>query len=141
MAFASDDLLVEIFLFDQNGAVLADDGRCEVCNPCSYVVPVGAHELRVGVGELVLAGGGTWPSELNEVKAVILVDHEGAAVTMQRVAGVDPAVNVSATYEARSLPSREIFGGGVTYEAADHAVRALSSSEGTEIVVVHPDAA
>jgi hypothetical protein len=97
------DLAVEVFLFDQDDAVLTDDSACEVCNPCSFTVPDGARDLRVSISELMFHAGGTWPAGLTGVQAVVYVAEASAHVSLRPLAGADPALDVSVTSPDWSL--------------------------------------
>lgn len=127
-------------MFDQDGDVLTDDSTCEVCNPCALSLPDGAHQLTVTLAELVFAAGGTWPSGLTGVRVVVYTDDAGAGVVLRAVSGTNPALDVSGTWEARTLPSGVVYGGSVAYEAADTTLRSLSSVGGAELLIVRPEA-
>ncbi len=132
------DLAVEVFLFDQDGAVLTDDGECEVCNPCAFTVPDGAVALRVSIADLMFHAGGTWPDGLTGVQALVYVDDVSANVSLRPIAGADPALDISATWQGTTLPSNLTFGSAQLYAPAELTTRTLTASTGAELVVVPP---
>jgi hypothetical protein len=136
-AFAAD-LAVEIFLFDQDDAVLTDDGECEVCNPCAFTVPDGAHVFCVSIADLMFRAGGTWPEGLTGVQALVYVDEVSAHVSLRPIPGADPALDISATWQGATLPSSHTFGSTQLYAPAELTTRTLTASTGAELVVVPP---
>lgn len=133
------DLAVEVFLFDQDDAVLTDDVASEVCNPCAFTVPSGSSQLQLTLSGLVFKSGGSWPAGLTAVQFVVYVSDAAAGVALRPTSGASPTLDATGTFEARTLPSGVSFGGSTPFEQADLAMRPVIGAAEIELAIVHPE--